>query len=120
MGAFPYNRLVKLYRCEKEKNLMSIKTQKRLRIIPIINILTMFAWIKMCHVKQIKSSDFIKELIKMFGLFFLITMIRVSVSFIFKNSVLDNVITCISIYLYFLSMSCVSVKAQEKILNENG
>ena len=95
---------------------MSIKSQKILRFIPIVNILTMFAWIRVCSVKSIKPFDFLIELLKMFSLFFIITIIRIACSFIFKNEQLDHIVLYISIYFYFLSMAWISVRAQEKIL----
>jgi len=95
---------------------MSIKTQKILRFIPIVNFVTMFAWINLCFKKSVKQFDYIKNLIKMFLLIILITAVRIVCSFVFKNEMLDSIIMYISIYFYLLSMSFVSVKAQEDIL----
>lgn len=95
---------------------MSIKTQKKLRFIPILNLLTIFAWGKLCFEKSITISWFMKNLLKIFAMLFVITAIRTAPSFIFKNETLDMVIAYVSIYLCFLSISWISVKAQEEIL----
>lgn len=98
---------------------MSIKSQKILRFIPVVNILTMFAWIRICSIKSIKPFDFVKELAKMFLLFFIITAMRMACSLVFKNEMLDHILLYVSIYFYFLSMSWISVRSQEKILSKS-
>lgn len=95
---------------------MSIKMQKKLRFIPIINIVTMFFWIRICSRKSIGTMDFIKELLKIFLGFIIITAFRIAISFILKNETLDKIVMYISIYFYFLVMSLGAVEAQEKIL----
>lgn len=97
---------------------MSIKTQKILRFIPIVNVITMFCWFGLCFKKSIRQSDYIKALFKMFGYLILITVVRIAISFIFKSEVLDQIVFYVSIYLYFFSISWVSVQAQEKMLSK--
>ncbi len=96
---------------------MSMETQKILRFIPIINMITMFCWIGLCFKKSIRQLDYFKSLLKMFAYLLLITVVRIAISFIFKNEFLDQIVFYISIYFYFFSISWVSVQAQEKILS---
>ena len=93
---------------------MSIQIQKWIRFIPVVNLLTMFCWINLCFKKSIKATDYVKELCKMFIFFFIISFIRIACSFTFKNELLDAIVTWISIYLYFLTMSWVAVMHKEK------
>ena len=95
---------------------MSLKTQKIIRFIPIVNIITIFLWIRVCAIESIRPFEFLKELIKIFLAMIAITAVRIACSFIFQNQILDEVVMWISIYFYFLSMAIGSVKAQEKIL----
>ncbi len=96
---------------------MSIKTQKIIRFIPIINIITLFCWISMCAKKVTTIGFFIKQLLKMFFWFLLVSVPRIVVSFVFNNPQLDMALTWISIYFYFFAMAWISVEAQEKIMN---
>lgn len=99
---------------------MSINTQRKLLFIPIINIISMFQWIKLCSIKSIRPLDFIKELLKMFLLFIVITVVRIIFSFAFDNELFNKIVTYISIYFYCFIMSWTSIRAQEKIyLNEH-
>ena len=95
---------------------MSIETQKKLKFIPIINIITMFAWIRICFIKSIKPFDFLKNLLKMFFIFVIITIPRIVCFFALENDTLDRILTYVSIYLYFLTMSWISVESQEEIM----
>lgn len=97
---------------------MSIKTQKILCFIPIINvILTLLTWFKPCSLQTKNPLLAFKNIAKTFVLFFIITMIRPTLFFIFKNKTLDMVMMYVSIYLYFLVMSWGGVRAQEEILS---
>lgn len=95
---------------------MSIKMQKIIRFIPIINMITMFCWIKACSIYSIKPSWFLKELLKMFLGFIIITVIRIFITYTWQNDFIDGIATIIAGYFYFLVMALVSVRAQEKIL----
>ena len=98
---------------------MSIKTQKYLRFVPIINIITVFMWIRSCCVNSIRPFDFVKELLKILGIFVLITVVRIIVAYAFRNSTFDYYLTLISTYFYFLTMSWFAVGAQIRISNTN-
>ena len=96
---------------------MSLKKQKAIKYIPIINFITMFCWIKTCAHQSIKVTDFLKNLLKIFIYSIFITVFRIAAFYIIDNQIINNIITCISIYFYFLVISSVSISAQEKILN---
>lgn len=64
-----------------------------------------------------RQSDYIKSLLKMFAYLLLITFIRIAISRIFKNDILDQIVFYISIYFYFFSVSWVSVQAEEKMMS---
>ncbi len=97
---------------------MSIKTQKILRFIPIINFITMFCWIRLCFKKQVKTRTFIADEIKIIIGVLIITIIRIIISKILKSDNIDLIVTNISMYFYLLIIAWFSVKAQEKILEK--
>ena len=99
---------------------MSIKTQKIIRFIPLINLVTMFLWTKSCLVNVVKIKDYIKDMFKIFVSIMLIVIARIFITHVINNQIVTNVLTYISVYLFTLSMSNVAVKAQEKMLiNKN-
>ena len=97
---------------------MSIKIQKILRFIPIINFITVFLWLRLCMVKAMKPNQYFKKLGLLFLLVILITVVRIVLDKVFNNEIVTAISTWVGIYLYFLSMAWVSVKAQEEILME--
>ena len=97
---------------------MSIKIQKVLRFIPLINFISVFLWLRLCMVKPMKPTQYFKKLGLMFLLLFLITVVRIVLDKVFNNEIVTTISTWVGIYLYFLSMAWVSVKAQEEILME--
>jgi len=98
---------------------MSLKVQRVIRFIPIVNMITVFCWFNLCFKKSITMSFYLKNLLKIFAMVIVITVIRMVVSLGFQNEVVDIVLTVISIYFYFFSMAWVSVSAQESMLAEN-
>ena len=99
--------------------MISIKTQRALRFIPIVNMITLFSWIGICLKKPIKLMTCLKTMLKMFLCLFLIAIIRVAVFAIFENDTLDQMVMYISMYLIFFTLSWFSVSAQEKIMIED-
>ena len=95
---------------------MSIKTQKIIQFIPIINILTVFIWLNMCMKKGREKVSYYKNLIKMFVGVFVIAITRFMSTLVIKNDIIDSILTYVFIYLFFLWISFVSVNAQQKVL----
>ncbi len=93
---------------------MSIKTQRVLRFIPLINLVTMFFWIKMYYNKSLKHSNFMKALFTMFLIITLITIPRVIVHFLLDSYALECILSYLSVYLYMLGISFVAVADQER------
>ena len=97
---------------------MSIKIQKVLRFIPFINFISVFLWLRLCMVKAMKPKQYFKKLGLLFLLVILITVVRIVLDKVFSNEIVKTISTWGGIYLSFLSMAWVSVKAQEEILME--
>ena len=95
---------------------MSIKTQKIIQFIPIINILTVFIWLNMCMKKGREKVSYYKNLIKMFVGVIVIAITRFISTLVIKNDIIDSILTYVFIYLFFLWISFVSVNAQQKVL----
>ena len=72
----------------------------------------------MCYEKSVKPFVFVKEFLKICFWVLLTTMIRIALSFIFKNELLDSIVTYCSMYVYLLIIALFSVRAQEKILSD--
>lgn len=99
--------------------MLAIKTQKIIRFIPIVNILTVFCWIKMYMNNGFKCTDFLKSLLKIFLIIILINVPRMASHFLFKNETLDQILYWVSVYFSFFGMSVVAVADQEKYLNKS-
>lgn len=97
---------------------MSIKTQKILRFIPIINIITYYYWLRLCFKKPVRMKTFLADLLRIFLGILIITIIRIVISRILKSETIDLIVTNISIYFYLLVIAWFSVRAQEKILEK--
>ena len=95
---------------------MSIKTQKIIRFIPIINFITVFLWIGCVMHNSVRIRDFFKDFLTVFVGMLAVTLIRFAFIQIFENEILNTVTTFLHIYLCFFIFSCVTVRAQERIL----
>ena len=93
---------------------MSIKTQRKIMFIPIVNLTTLIFWLKMYHDNNIKHSNFIKSLLVMFAVCILVSIPRMLIHFIIGNDVIDNILFYISIWFYTTGIAFVSVVDQEK------
>lgn len=98
---------------------MSIKTQKTLRFIPIINLVTMFCWVYLQYKMQGSIPRFIKYCFIMIGSVVLVAVSRILVYELCNNDIIVNVVYYVSLYAQFYVMAFVAVKAQEKILENN-
>ncbi len=93
---------------------MTIKTQKVIKYIPIVQLLTVFCWLRYYSINYLKWSDFAKALFKMMGVFLLINIPRIIVNRIFNNDILDNILYIIAIYPSFFAVASIVVADQEK------
>lgn len=93
---------------------MTIKKQKIIKFIPIIQFITMFFWIKYYQKNNIKYNDFFKTMLKMFAFLLVMNIPRMLLHFIFKSDLLDNIIFYICIYPYFLGLASLAVDDQEQ------
>ena len=94
---------------------MSIKTQKILRFIPIVNMITVFVWIGRVFGSAVSFSYFLKHVFKLFFWMIVITVPRIICSFVFGNDILDMILMWVCGYFYFFAMSWVAVSAQEEL-----
>ena len=94
---------------------MSIKVQKILRFIPVVNFVTVFLWIRFCMVSAIRPAEYIKYLLKMFLFCIIITIPRIVVSSVLRDPSVDSILTSVSLLLYLWVISFVAVEAQEKM-----
>lgn len=92
---------------------MTIEKQKILRFIPVVQLLTVFFWLKNYLTKQLPWSNFGKTLLKIFAVLLLIHVPRMILHFIFKNDLLDNILYYISLYPTFFGISTTVVADQE-------
>ena len=96
---------------------MNVKKQKIIRFIPIVQLLTMFFWIKSYMTNNLKYLDFFKAFFRAFLVVFLVNLPRMIIHLIFVDNVaLNNILYYVSIYPTFLGMSFVFVADQEKHL----
>lgn len=93
---------------------MTLKKQKVIKYIPIIQFITVFCWIKYCKKNNIQFKDFFKTFLKMVGFLLVLNIPRMVLHFVFQNDLLDNITFYISIYPTFLGMASIAVFAQEK------
>ncbi len=94
---------------------MTIKTQKALCLIPIVNIVP-FIYFSFTSLRySLKIKDFIKFMILIFGSVFGIALVRILISIAFDNIMIDTLFTILSFYIVMGSMSWFAIRFQEKI-----
>lgn len=93
---------------------IDLKKQKKIKFIPIVQIVTVFCWIGFCGRNNVKQSEFFKYALMMAGFMLLTAIPRMILNFIFHNDMLDSILFYISIYPTFLGFSWIAVAAQEK------
>ena len=97
---------------------MSIKTQKRLLFIPIVNFIIPFCWLKRCFAHSITMSWFFKKAIMMVVGIMIVTLLRVGLSSLIDNATIDRILFFIDTYFCFLIFAKISLDAQIEL--ENG
>lgn len=98
---------------------MSIKTQKLLRFIPLINLFTVFCWICLCLKKRVSVTMNIKYLLLWFGTAILVTIPEILIDKFCGIHIFVVITDYISMYVHMFIISHIAVKAQEKILENN-
>jgi len=93
---------------------MSLKVQKIVKYIPIIQFITFFCWIKYCMDYKVKFIEFLKVELKMFVYLFLLDLPLMVLSSVFKNDTLDMILLYIIIYPALFGVASIAVAAQEK------
>lgn len=93
---------------------MTLKKQKIVRYIPIIQFTTFFCWIGYYRKNNLKHSDFFKTALKMVAFLLVVNIPRMILHFIFRNDLLDNAIFYISIYPCFWGLATMAVLDQEQ------
>lgn len=93
---------------------MTLKKQKILKFIPIIQLITVFYWLKCYLTNKIPWSDFAKALLKIFAVILFIHIPRMILHFVFVNDILDNVFYYVSLYPTFLGIATVVVADQDQ------
>ena len=96
---------------------MSIETQKIIRFIPIVNLITLvFLCIKYLS-KPLKDTNFFKVMFIMAGIGIGVNIPRIILALVFENMILNNITYCITLYAMTLWLSWIAVAEQEKMEN---
>ena len=98
--------------------IMSIKTQKILRFIPIVNLVTMFCWVYNCYKYHVRISAFLKYLVLLFGTMIIVVIPEIIID---KNCSIEWVLSItdlISRYVFMFVVAFFAVKGQEAIFND--
>ena len=91
---------------------MSINTQKKILYIPLINFIIVFCFLRSCFVHTIKMAWFFKKVIIMVIAISIITLLRVGLTSLIHNDVINSIVFLVDVYLNFFVMSKVSLDAQ--------
>ena len=96
---------------------MWLKTQKVLRFIPGINLVSVVAWIISAAKKKLRISYFVKNLVLMAALMVFAFMIGRGLKSFTANEVFSVVLFYVSLALYTYICAFISVNEQENIQN---
>ena len=95
---------------------MSVEKQQFLKYIPIANFLTVFFWVQLCYKMNVKHSQFLGELLKMFVCVIGYAVIQIVMTTVCPFPILTAIVTCASVYAFLFSISWLSIRAQIRIL----
>ena len=93
---------------------MSIKTQKIIRFIPIVNFISVFFWLKMVFQKNLPSNYIFKPMLKIAIPSVIIFIVRVIICETIDTLWITTLLTWMSYYITDLIFAFVAVKEQEK------
>ena len=88
---------------------MSIKHQKIIRFIPIVNLVTVIFWIRMVLLSKKERMSIFTPLLKAFLCIMVITIVRLLIYNITDTDLLTNIVTWVSFYLYDLKVICLDI-----------
>lgn len=94
---------------------MTIKTQKIIRFIPIINLITVIFWIKKIFDKKLSVNYCFKTMFKAFAMIMIVAIVEIIFSSIVDVLWLTSIVSMVEVYLYSLILSFIFVDEQEKI-----
>ena len=97
--------------------MLSIKAQKVIRFIPIVNLITVFCWSVLSFRVVMKPSDYAKTILKMFGCILVIAFFK----FAFLSigiPIIETISFYVTTYLFMFALSWFAVQAQEKMLQQ--
>ncbi len=98
--------------------MLSIKTQKVLMFIPIVNMINVIMWTIAVITHPTKFKTYIMSLLKSFGLIIAINIPKLIISYLVDSAIIQNIATFGSIYLCFFVFSYIAVKAQIQMEND--
>lgn len=98
---------------------MSINTQKKILYIPLINFVIVFCFLRSCFSHKIKMTWFFKKGIIMLVAISIITLLRVGLTSLIDNALIDKILFWGDVYLNFLVMAKVSLDAQIELETKN-
>lgn len=93
---------------------MTIKTQKFIRFIPVVNLITVIFWFKMIIDQKLSATYVFKPMIKVLIAVIIITIPRVIVYNLFDWLWVHILVSLVSAYLYDVALAWVFVREQEK------
>ena len=94
---------------------MSIDTQKKLRFIPIVNVITLYYWFKNLKYAENKPKIIFKTLALIYFSMLLITIARIALIKLVTDEVVLFIGTLVYVYLNFFAISFFAVLSQEKM-----
>ncbi len=97
---------------------MSIRTQKFLRFIPIVNFVTVFFWLHAYMVNDTNKVNFLKTGLKMVLSYFIVNTPHMVLSVLYGNPWWVNAVNWIGIWGSTFLVSYFAVKDQERIKDE--
>lgn len=96
---------------------MSIKVQKIIRFIPIVNFIALFCWIGCCFKYGTKMKEYFITMLKLFSAIILLNIPRLIVYYTVENYIVNQVFFWVTVYFSFLALAWISINAQEKLIN---
>ena len=96
--------------------LIPMKIQKILCAFPVVNLITVFCWLRLCAKKSLPASAFVKEWLKIALLCLAVMAVRIIFNRMLNDVMIDMILTNVSVFLCCLIISWRSIVAQMKIL----
>ena len=97
---------------------MSIKSQKIINFIPIINIAIMFVWISFYFKNVMKMKRFLKNVLIIFLGMIIVNIPRIVLNNFIQSDIIQIIVYCVSIYLTLFVIARIAIWDQEKYYAE--